>query len=321
VAAGTVTEPARARGGRRVLAIVVVLAAVAIAAGFLVGRSGRTDATAPAPRLSSAAAGHLQLQYPAEWRLRATPATVPGLTFTSPVSLQGDGGTLTAGEVPDAGGPMLLSEGFAAKLQGTPPTPDRVLLGDIAAYRYTGLKVAGSSSPVTLFAVPTADGVATLVCTPAQPTPAFERRCGEIAATLRIVGTDALGFTPSPAYARQVSSTFDRLKAAIGAASGRLRGAKTPGPQAAAARQLAQAYTAAATTLRRATVSPLVRDAHRAVLTALTRLADGYEQAATATAAQKAGAYTRAQREVRRADAALRRALQGLAKLGFRVGT
>jgi hypothetical protein len=299
-----------------VFALIAVLAAAAIAAGFLVGRSGRTE---KAPPLSSATAGQMQLRYPARWDLAAKPAPVPGLTFTSPVTLSTPGGTVTAGIVRDASGPTLLSRAFADRLEASTPPPDRVLLGDIEAYRYTDLAVKGAEGPVTLYAAPTAAGVATIACTPSSADKTFATRCGNIAATLRLVGTRALGFAPSRPFAQLLSTTFGQLKGAIEVAAPRLRAAKTPRAQAAAASDLARAYATAATKLRTATVSPLVRDAQRDAVAALDLLAGGYRDAARAATGQKEGAYKRTGSEIRRAGAALDAAVRGLSKLGFRV--
>ncbi|MEA2168996.1 MAG: serine/threonine kinase PknH, partial [Solirubrobacteraceae bacterium] len=316
--------PARTRGRGGLAAIVVVLAAAAIAGGFLAGRSGRkekADTVAPPEALSAATAGHLQLKYPASWRVRGQPSKVPGVTFASSVSVAGDGGEVIVGEVPDAGGPTLFSPGLTAKLQGAAPDPDRVLLGDVEAYRYTGLKVDGAARPLTLFAAPTASSVATVVCRPDAPSPTFDRRCGQVAATLRVVGDDAIGFAPDPGYAQVLTSAFGSLKTAIAGPSARLRAAKTSEQQAAAARQLAQAYASAETALRKATVSPLTRDAHAAVLAALGRLATGYRDTAAAATGQKASAYARAGKDIRRADAALSSAVASFGKLGYKVNS
>ncbi len=321
VAAATATPAAPAAGRQRAggiaFAIVAALAAAAIAAGFFVGRSGRAP---EATQLSSATAGPLQLRYPGEWRLAASPATVPGLTFASPVTLVTAGGRLTAGIVPGAGGPTLLSRDFAERLSGSAPRPDRVLLGSIEAYRYSDLAVKGAGGPVTLYAAPTAAGVATIACAPTNPATApFQRRCGALAATLRLVGSRALGFAPSRQYAQLLSRTFGKLSGAVAVAAPRLRAAKTPRGQAAAAGELAQAYATAATELRSATVSPLLRDAQQDAVAALNRLAGGYRQAGRAARDQQKGAYNRAGREIRQAEAALDAAVRGLSKLGFRV--
>lgn len=324
VASGTAAppaaEPARPRAGAgsaRAIAVLAALAAIAIVAGFLVGRSGRTSRSTT---LSSATAGHLQLRYPAGWHLRPNPASVPGIAFTSPVTLVTTAGQLTAGEVRAAGGPSLLPPAFAAKLRGGASRPDRVLLGSTEAYRYADLDVSGVTGAVTLYAVPTTAGVATILCTRRTPAPGtFGQRCGELAATLRLVGTSALPFAPSPQFARLVSTTFGTLRTAVGASAPRLRAARTPRGQAIAARRLAQAYTTAATKLRRAEVSPLLRDANRDVIAALSGLAAGYTRAAGAATAQEQSAYKRAGSDVRRATAALTTALQGLSKLGFKL--
>ena len=63
----------------------------------------------------------------------------------------------------DATGPTLLPASFRARLSGQ-PEGDPVALGDLDALRYEGLQPKGASRPVTVYAVPTTDGVATVTC-------------------------------------------------------------------------------------------------------------------------------------------------------------
>ena len=118
----------------------------------------------------------------------------------------------------------------------------------------------------------------------------FQTDCGQVAATLRLLGATAYPLGPSAAYGHQLSATLDRLRSDTTGPLADLHAASTPAAQAAAARQLAAAYAAAAHSLGGATVSPLLRDAHSAIVGALAQLSGAYTQAA---AAAKSGSSTR----------------------------
>jgi hypothetical protein len=299
----------------------VALAAAAIVAGLLIGRSG-TNKSSPT-FASSATVGHIQLRYPSSWQLAGSPATLPGITFAEPVGLTATRGRaqLVAGDVANASGPTLLPAAFRARVQGTLPAGAPVALGSVQAYRYTGLHVAGVSGPVTVYAAPTSAGVVTLACwSSGGPVPGLETHCAQIAATLRLLAATAFPLGPSPAYAKLISQTFSTLNARTRAPAGRLASATTPSGQASAARSLAQAYRQAAGALANAPISPMVRDANQAIVAALTRVAGGYSAAAGAATSQAAGAFRRAGRQIASGSAALSTAVHRLSGLGYRAG-
>jgi hypothetical protein len=308
-------------GNGPAIAIVAVLAIVAIAAGFLIGHSGRKTASAT-PSGNLATAGPLQLRYPASWQLRSAATGVPGMSFASQLTLAttASGGTLTAGEVPQAGGPSLLPAGFAHRIKGGTPKPDQVLLGKVSAYRYTDLNVPGAGGPVTVYVVPTTAGVATIACVASgTATTRFADRCGQLAATLTLVGGSAYPLAPIPAYARQLSSVFAQLRGAVAPAVAQLGGARTPAAQASAARAVARAYASAASKLGATAVSPLAAPAQHGVVAALARLARGYTAAARAASSGSASRYVSAGRDISGGSTDLTSALRSLSKLGYRV--
>jgi len=319
--------PARptAAPSRRALpmaAVVVVLAAMAVVAGILVGGSG--SGTTSVTLASSATIGHLQLRYPSTWQLGASSPGLPGVSFSDPIVLtpgHGGGTELVAGEVGAATGPTLLPASLRARVKGALPAADPVTFGGLQAYRYTGLDITGLSEPVTLYAVPTSAGVATVACWgAARLTPSFATQCGQVAATLRVLGVSAYPLGPSASYARLLSRTFTRLGSDTTGPLSQLQSAATPSAQAAAARSLAAAYTTAAGSLSAAAVSPLVRGAHDAVVTALKQVAGGYSQAASAASAGSDVAYRSAGAQIAAGSAALSSALSQLAGLGYKVG-
>jgi Protein kinase domain len=325
VAEPPVTErPARERPGVAAAApkaaLLAALAIAVIAGGFLVGHSG--GRTAAAQFRNFATVGHLQLRYPSGWQLSSVVPRVPGISFSDRLMLATNGAAagLTAGEVLDAGGPTLLPASFRSQLQAGSPAPEPVLLGDLQAYRYTGLSVRGLGGTLSLYAVPTSAGVATITCWASTPTPhGFKDQCARVAATLRLVGATPFALGPSAAYARRLSSTFDQLRIAVAKPARLLTAAGTPSGQAGAAQDLAQAYQQAATKLSRATASPLVREANDAVVAALGELAQGYSRAAGAARSGNDGAYRRAIQEVGRGSTTLSAATGALAGLGYKV--
>jgi hypothetical protein len=234
----------------------VALAVVAIVAGYVAGHGGK--GTSGPSFSSSDTAGHLQLRYPSRWLLSSSAAAnVPGMSFAGPIVITAPApaaGTLTAGEVPGATGPTLLPTAFRGHLSGTLPSPRPVSLGGTNAASYAALTVSGLSGPATVYAIPTTAGTATIVC--AGPSAAFQATCGQVAATLRLVGASVFPLGPVPAYARGLSSVLTRLDAAVRAPQSALAAAHTPAAQVGAASQLSQAYTATAGQLGRLTASP-----------------------------------------------------------------
>jgi hypothetical protein len=304
------------------LLVAAVLAVIAIAIGFVVGHSGKSSGGSAFA--SFASVGHLQLHYPSNWQLSSSAPTVPGMHFSDPVVITAGAshGRLNAGEVTDAGNPTLLSPGFRARVQGSLPTGEPVALGSsIQALRYTGLQVSGLPGPVTVYAVPTTSGVATIACwSTTPPGTAFQTQCGRVAETLRLVGASPIALGADPAYAKTLSSAFDGLRSATRAPLAQLRSAKTPSAQAAAASQLSSAYTAAAAKLDGAAVPPMVQDLHARILADLRRIAAGYTLAASAARAGKHGAYAAASRSIDSASASLSAAIASLAKRGYGTG-
>jgi Protein kinase domain len=315
-----VERPA-ARPRRRVgrIAILAVLGVAAVVVGFLVGSSGSASNSSPT-FANSATVGPIQLRYPSGWQLGAALPAIPGMSISGPLALgRNPGGAgLTAGVVAAAAGPTLLAPSFRTQLVGGLPAPTPVRLGSADAYRYSDLQVRGLAGTVTLYAVPTSAGTVTIACwSSSAAASSFQADCGQVAATLRLVGATAYSLGPSTAYDRQLSLTFDRLRADTTGPLSALHAASTPAAQAAAARQLARAYTAAAQSLGGVTVSPLLRDAQGEIVGALTRLSAAYAQAAAAAGSGSSTAYNRARQAVDSAQAALAEGLRSLTGLGY----
>jgi hypothetical protein len=300
-----------------------VRAAAAVVAGLLVGGSGGTSNTSAVTLGSSATIGHLQLRYPSSWQLGSSAPALPGVSFSDPIVLTPSrgGAELVAGEVGDATGSSLLPASFRSKVQGSLPAATAVTFGGLQAYLYSDLHVSGLSAPVTVYAVPTSAGVATIACWgTVRLTPSFATQCSQVTATLRLLNASSFPVGPSGSYAKLLTNAFKTLNSATSGPLGQLKSATTPSGQSSAASRVASAYAAAASTLGRAAVSPRDRDAHNALVSALKQLSTGYSNAASAAASGSGSAYSRAGKQINAGSAALSNALHQLAGLGYKVG-
>jgi hypothetical protein len=315
----TATRPV---GGRRagILAVATALVLAAVAGGYLAGHGGSGGASASFT--NSASAGAVELSFPDGWQRSAASTGIPGLTFSQPLTLAAAGptaGTLTLGLV-DGSGPTLLPASFRARLQGTPASPDDpVALATLQAYRYTGLRVKGLAGALTIYAIPTSAGVATVACHADAPAGGFLAQCDRVAATLRLSGVQPYALGPNPAYAKALAATLSGLRADEPGLVARLRGAGSAAAQASAADALAGAYQRASSELGRTGVDSASRDANAALLAALAQLASSYSRAATAARTNDATAYASADREITRARGALTGALSSLRALGYSI--
>ena len=294
-----------------IVAGVVVIAAVA---GFLLAGSGGGDGGGGEPVAASNDA--MRLQVPAGWTHAETLPAVPGLTldgatgFTAP-----DGGTVMFGTA-DAGNATLLPAGLIEAAGGEPAQRTPVALGPdkLQAYRYSDLEVEGVDRPLTVYAVPTRQGVATVACLPGSAT------CEGVANTLELTAGDPLPVGPSGEYAKAVEDALGDLSAAVEKADAALRRAKTPRAQAAAARDLQAAYRRAAQALGGQQVNPADARADARLVAALGAAAKAYGRAASAAADNGRARYQQAGKAVNAAQRDIDGALDALRAAGYEIG-
>jgi Protein kinase domain len=318
MAAGT---PASSDAGSgRFIAAVAGAAIVAVIAGFLLGggSSGSGESFS-----NSASVGNVELSFPAGWQRIASAPAIPGLALSQPLALAATGGSssqrLVAGEA-KASGPSLLPGSFAGALSGPLPHAEAVRLGSIEAYRYHGLSVHGLPGPVTLYAIPTANGVATVACLSASTAAAGAvSKCEQIAATLKLSGTTAFSLAPSTQYAAALAHIFDKLQSAVSAGSARLHSASSASAQATAASQLAAAYAAASVAVTRLPVSPAVQSLNASIARSLAAVGHDYAALASAARAGDEAAYARAGRAIAADRARATAALAALRQAGYVV--
>ena len=311
-------SPARPRRRRPPAVLLSAVVAIPLAAGLGVVLGGGSD-NPPAPRAAAGdrtlTGGKFSIDVPAGWRTTAAPLSATlGLTDAAAAAPPGAsaGQAIVVGRSSGSGATLLP----AALVRSLPkaPTGQAVRLGDLQAWRYTGLRPAGGPA-TTVFAAPTTDGVATVACVGVAVQPS----CGHIATTLRAAGADPLALGPHAAYAKAVDGALSKLARARSAG---LRGLTTAGSrraQATAAAGVATAYARARTTLLRAPVSPAEREAHAALLSSLERAAAAWRALGTAAGHGDGSGYAAARARVTAREAAVRRATAALRRLGYTV--
>ena len=324
------TPPARGESRsqpRPALAVagVAAVAVVAIAAGLLIGnrKTASPAAAAAAPALVSSAGNDvLDLSFPDTWRRASRPPAIEGLDLARPVALSAGagGGGVVAGRSA-ATGPTLLPAAFVKRLAGR-PAADRVRLGALQALRYRGLRPGGAGPALTVFAVPTSRGVATVACLapPASAAAAvFQADCQRVAASLKLSGPRAFGLGPQADYARGADRAITALAAARLRDRRALAGARTQGGQGRLAAALATAHDRALRALSGLAISPADAEAHASLVAAIRRARDGYARMSRAARHHDAKGFAAGERAVRGGDAGLRTALATLEDLGYDI--
>jgi hypothetical protein len=320
-------------GGRRwrVVAIGLVgLVTLGAIAAFIVSSGGEDEQPPPPPRKGTTlASGPLQIRAPAGWTRSSRPATVPGLELREAAAAQsgdgaGAGSVLVGLASASANTPALLPAELLKPLgvdRREIPDHREVKLGPgaVNAYRYESLRLPGLDRPVTLYAAPTAAGVATVACVaPSRPDPDFETACDRSAYSLAIDGVRTFPLGADPDYATALNRTFTALSRRLDVGRARLR-AGTVRRRAAAAGSIADAYRVAARRLAGVDVSPADREAHDALLTATRAAYAGFVDVGKAAQAGNRSAYERAARRAERAERQISRALDDLRRQGYQA--
>lgn len=309
--AAATPSPAARRAGPLVAGI-IGLALVAAVGGLVLGRDRGASEAPPVTPVAVAADG-LSVDIPTDWT-RTPPDPPQGLAFTSGRvgGTTPAGGGVVAGFV-DTDRPDLLPEALAAGA----PEPEVVTLAGAQGYRYEDLPVPGGGT-ATLYAVPTARGVATIACLPGDGAD-VEGPCGDAAASLSVADARVFGVAPSEPYARAFADVMADLRTRVTTERRALASATRPGPQAARAAALAAAYRRAADALPADDLSPAGRAAHARVVAALRAIGDGYARMSTAARAQAPGRWAAGRDAVRAGETRLAEARRGLAALGYRT--
>ena len=311
--APTRARPEERRAGPGAVLLGLALLAAVVVAGLVIGRaSGGSDESTPAASNVNAS-GALELSYPDDWQRAERPPEIPGLTVRNPIAVSKQGGgardVLVTGTT-GATGPSLLPAAFLSRLGDTPPRDDAVRLGDLDAYRYRDLRPEGFDGRLTVYVAPTTTGVVTVACTAAdqqrEDIPSRLRGRGRRAQADPRRALRAWSRQGLPGEARRSLRSGSTASARGGSA---LRKAKTQDGQAKAAASLARSYGRARRSLQGGSVSPAVRDAAASLRTALARAEAAYLRLSLAAKRGNTGAYDAVRTDVRRAEAAVKRAL------------
>jgi len=310
---------------RRVPTEWLVAAFAVLAALWLLGFfAGRLAHREPAEAARGVAVGGvIALSFPAdEWSAVQEPPDIPGLTLDDPVVLtwaEEGAATLAAGLGREARGPRLLPPELLALLERT-PRREAVRLGSITALRYRNLEHRRARGELTVYAIPTTRGVATIACHAAGPD-AREglAACEAVATTISLRGAQALPLGANERYATAVNTALAALDEQRRDGRRALAEAKTRAAQGRAADGLAGVFAATASALDRAAPGPVEQGVHRALVASLRRTAEAYT--ALAAGAREGGrlGWDRAAAAVGRAEEAIDASLDALGRLGYRV--
>ena len=258
-----------------------------------------------------------------------TAPDVPGLSLSdakaaSPGGKDGGLAVLVGNVEKAADNSTLLAQPFQQAVGDVPKPNGAVQIGggDVQAYRYDALKLNGFDRAVTVYAAPTSAGVATIAClAPPADADSFASTCDQMANTLELSSGDPLPVGPSKDYGAAVSKTLGALGKADKAGRAKLKSAKTPQQQAAAAKSLAKAYHGAGRTLARQDLSPADRGVNGLLVKALRQTGGGYDDAASAASKKSKPAFSRAGREIADGRKAVASALAELKAAGYDVAS
>jgi outer membrane biosynthesis protein TonB len=309
-------SPAPAR-----ILIPALIAAVAAAVGFILSPASHRAPAGALALTRTASVGHVAISYPSVWRpAGATEPAPASLRLSSPVALvaQQGGGALFVGTT-TATDPTLLPKGLGATL-AAPPQGAAVKLGSLVFRRYLNLLPQGAAAPETVYALPTTAGTVIASCiAPAVNATLFASTCERAVGSLRLTSAAALTLTANPAFAKALGGVVTTLDSARGADGRRLAAARRPVDQATAARGLARAHDAAASSAARLSPGPVGADANAAIVAALHRLGSAYASLAQAAAHHDGRMYAAASTAITQADAALAAAFARLRQDGYSI--
>jgi len=214
----------------------------------------------------------------------------------------------------------LLAASFPQGLDTAPKPSASVSIGSdgLQAYRYDGLKPHGFDRAVTVYAAQTTAGVATVACV-SKDAGAIGPTCDQIANTLKLSSGKPLPLGPSKAYAAAVSKTLGALGKADKSGLAKLKSAKTPRAQGAAAASLSAAYGKAAKSLARLKVNPADRAVNGLMVQALGQTRAAYGKGAKAANGKNKSGFAAAGKDVGKGRAAVADGLRRLQAAGYDV--
>jgi serine/threonine protein kinase len=307
-------RPPRSRLPLIVAGVILLLGAVAYA---VAPSSSRKVPTTLDTRVSR---GELAFSTPADWRQgTAGETSVPGLALKDSLvaaPAEGGGSDKVAAGYTSTRSPSLLPKEFTDTLEQPPGKPELVQLGEATALRYTDLRQKGSDEELTVYAVPTSSGVATVACRGAS-SGEVARNCDAIASTLEITGPKTFAPSPRQDFAGKINQTMTTLVRAESRLDNQLGDAGTPSQIAALLRNLGGAYATAAKGVNEIETAPAEEQPTAAVGNALHELERTSNAIAKAAANGERRKYARLKGDLGRQRSALATRVNELRALGY----
>jgi serine/threonine-protein kinase len=198
-----------------------------------------------------------------------------------------------------------------------------VRLNHLKALYHTGVSNDRRRS-IELYLVPTSNNVVGVVCYGplGKPNGGALERCGQIAATLRLIDSHAFALGARPQYKSRLETALGGLAARLPTLAHTLFVAPTSKAQSAAALRLAAAYALSAkemTAVRLGGISPAEGGINIVIRDSLRGVSRAFEGLARAAARHDAAAYALALTDVRSSIDQLGASLDELSKLGYTV--
>jgi hypothetical protein len=236
------------------MTIVAVLAGLgALAAG--VGNPGDDPGSRrSAPSAQAITRDALTIAAPPGWSATDEAPRLPEIPFSRPILLVNPASNVrVAADVLRTTSKTLLPAGFVADMRVGLPSPERIAMGrNLRGYHYTGLSGPGVRPLVDIYAAPTTEGVATVVCL-GDAVASLLDDCWSVVSGMSLSRGRPLPLGSAAAFRQVLLTRLSDLDAAEAAARRRLSAAGTPTQQADAVSPLPSAYRDAA-----AALAPLV---------------------------------------------------------------
>jgi hypothetical protein len=244
----------RRTSGAAAITIVAVLTGLgALAAG--VGRPGEEPGTRQSdPSTQAITRGALTIAVPPGWSSTDEAPRLPEIPFSRPILLVNAASNVrVAADVVPATSETLLPTGFVAGIGAGLPSPERIAMGrDLRGYHYAGLSGPGVGPLVDIYAAPTTEGVATVVCLGDAVTSLLDE-CWSVVSRMSLSRGRPLPLGSAAAFRQVLLTRLSDLDAAEAVARRRLSDAATTTEQAEAVSPLPSEYRDAA-----AALAPLV---------------------------------------------------------------
>jgi len=300
-------------GGRRLAAAAVVLAVVGGAAGAAAGSLTADDDGGP-PVAESRSVGFVA---PTGWAREAQPRT-PGLRLKDPTAVARGERTITAG-LQRFREPTLMPASFRTRVREIPLGPgELVRVAGAQAHVHRNVAMRGSGGTVTVYAVPTSAGIATVACAvpPGERTGA---ECDQAAATLELRRGEPLGLRPDARYGASVQRVMGQLQPLRRSLRQRLGKARTRAEQSQAAAGLAQAFDRGARGIARIEPPPVAANANKAIADAMRQASSAYSGMRKAADSFDVAGWERGEDRVRAGEARVQGSLDALRQLGYTI--